>query len=180
MVRPPERASRAGGRRVAGACPSVPSRSVAGPRPAPTHAARRQFPKEHACRASPTAESPLSAGRMYRNQPVMRLDRCACTNGSPSSTPATAAARPHARLRLRAYPVLPTPDYTPPVLPAQVRSQRAPRKSPCWPALLALAARVCSTAGSCSAPTCLHAVAPGAVLRSWLSVPLCVRLQMLS
>ena len=68
------------------ACPSVPSRSVAGPRPAPTHAARRQFPKEHACRASPTAESPLSAGRMYRNQPVMRLDRCAYTNGSPSST----------------------------------------------------------------------------------------------
>ena len=99
----------------------------------------------------------------------------------PKQHPATAATRPHARLRLRAYPVLPTPDYTPPVLPAQVRSQRAPRKSPCWPALLALAARVCSTAGSCmSAPACLHAVAPGAVLRSWLSVPLCVRLQMLS
>ena len=67
----------------------------------------------------------------------------------PKQHPATAATRPHARLRLRAYPVLPTPDYTPPVLPAQVRSQRAPRKSPCWPALLALAARVCSTAGSC-------------------------------
>ena len=180
MVRPPERASRAGGRRVAGACPSVPSRSVAGPRPAPTHAARRQFPKEHACRASPTAESPLSAGRMYRNQPVMRLDRCAYTNGSPSSTqrlPPLAHMRGSACARTpscRRLTICPPCCLRRCVLNELRASLHAGPRSWLW------RPRSARLRAPASPPTCLHAVAPGAVLRSWLSVPLCVRLQMLS